>query len=316
MQGFDLVIEQAKETIKEAEVRMARVSRAFTEVDVASGRNLAVEIENATLAGVQADNETMNASLAEIIINLDELTADLSEQFHALREKTGWEAVVGIFSASRAESLRAARIREASIETDLQDLISKSDTIFSILRPQLERLQAQKNQVESALKPTLAEHAQTVADLDGMRGELKALDPKINELENQISVEQDAARQTRLQTQLAELNAQRNALVQMERVKLARSQTLEPYIEKGKTWVENLQHQAGTETVLINKLQTDTKQRVVLYDALTKSLKTAQQQDAAQRINLEEKAKSDERFARHFARLLEQSDNNLYGAQD
>ena len=37
--------------------------------------------------------------------------------------------------------------------------------------------------------------------------------------------------------------------------------------------------------VLINKLQTDAKQRVVLYDALTKSLKTAQQQDVAHRIN-------------------------------
>jgi type II secretory pathway component HofQ len=37
--------------------------------------------------------------------------------------------------------------------------------------------------------------------------------------------------------------------------------------------------------VLINKLQTDTKQRVVLYDALSKSLKTAQQQDVAHRIN-------------------------------
>jgi hypothetical protein len=37
--------------------------------------------------------------------------------------------------------------------------------------------------------------------------------------------------------------------------------------------------------VLINKLMTDTRQRVVLYDALTKSLKTAQQQDVAHRIN-------------------------------
>ena len=37
--------------------------------------------------------------------------------------------------------------------------------------------------------------------------------------------------------------------------------------------------------VLINKLETDTKQRVVLYDALSKSLKTAQQQDVAHQIN-------------------------------
>ena len=46
-----------------------------------------------------------------------------------------------------------------------------------------------------------------------------------------------------------------------------------------------MQNQAATQLVLINKLQTDTKQRVVLYDALTSSLKTAQQQDVAHRIN-------------------------------
>ena len=59
----------------------------------------------------------------------------------------------------------------------------------------------------------------------------------------------------------------------------------ERYIEAGKTWVDSLQNQAATQMVLINKLQTDTRQRVVLYDALTKSLKTAQQQDVAHRIN-------------------------------
>jgi hypothetical protein len=98
-------------------------------------------------------------------------------------------------------------------------------------------------------------------------------------------VEQDAAARTRLETELAALNARYNALVQDEQVQLAKSQTLERYIEKGKTWVDSLQNQAATQMVLINKLQTDTRQRVVLYDALTSSLKTAQQQDVAHRIN-------------------------------
>ena len=119
-----------------------------------------------------------------------------------------------------------------------------------------------------------------------MRAEVAALDPKIIELENKIAVEQDAAARTKLETELANLNAQYNALVQDEQVKLAKSQTLERYIEKGKTWVDSLQNQAATQLVLINKLQTDTKQRVVLYDALTsRRLKTAQQQDVAHRIN-------------------------------
>ena len=111
------------------------------------------------------------------------------------------------------------------------------------------------------------------------------MDPKIIDLENRISVEQDAAARTRLETELAALNTRYNALVQDEQVQLAKSQTLERYIEKGKTWVDSLQNQAATQMVLINKLQTDTKQRVVLYDALTSSLKTAQQQDVAHRIN-------------------------------
>jgi hypothetical protein len=84
---------------------------------------------------------------------------------------------------------------------------------------------------------------------------------------------------------LAGLNTRYNELVQAEQVQLAKSQTLERYIEKGKTWIDSLQNQAATQMVLINKLQTDTKQRIVLYDALSKSLKTAQQQDVAHRIN-------------------------------
>ncbi len=124
-----------------------------------------------------------------------------------------------------------------------------------------------------------------MAELEAVRAEVQALDPKIIELENKIAVEQDAAARTRLETELADLNKRHNALVQDEQVKLAKSQTLERYIEKGKTWVDSLQNQAATQMVLINKLQTDTKQRVVLYDALSKSLKTAQQQDVAHRIN-------------------------------
>ena len=124
-----------------------------------------------------------------------------------------------------------------------------------------------------------------MGQLEAVRTEIGAMDPRIIELENKISVEQDAAARTKLETELAALNMRYNELVQQEQVMLAKSQTLERYIEKGKTWIDSLQNQAATQMVLINKLQTDTKQRVVLYDALSKSLKTAQQQDVAHRIN-------------------------------
>ena len=131
----------------------------------------------------------------------------------------------------------------------------------------------------------MSEREDTVGGLEAVRAEILGMDPKIIELEGKISVEQDAAARTKLESELAGINTRYNALVQDEQVKLAKSQTLERYIEKGKTWMDSLQNQAATQMVLINKLQTDTKQRVVLYDALTSSLKTAQQQDVAHRIN-------------------------------
>ena len=157
--------------------------------------------------------------------------------------------------------------------------------IVALLEGQLASLNDHKDRVETNLKQTLDEREATVGALETLRVDILAMDPKIIDLENRISVQQDAAARTKLETELAELNVKYNAMVQDEQVKLAKSQTLERYIESGKTWMDSLQNQAATQMVLINKLQTDTKQRVVLYDALTKSLKTAQQQDVAHRIN-------------------------------
>lgn len=181
--------------------------------------------------------------------------------------------------------MRQERMRRASIDAKLQDLIGKSDVIVKLLQGQLDLLNGQKAKVETNLGSTLTEREVAVQTLEAVRAEVTALDPKIIELENKISVEMDATARTKLETELAGLNARYNALVQDEQVQLAKSQTLERYIEKGKTWLDSLTNQAATQLVLINKLQTDTKQRVVLYDALTSSLKTAQQQEVAHRIN-------------------------------
>ncbi|MFN3575565.1 MAG: hypothetical protein ACK4TJ_01050, partial [Tabrizicola sp.] len=243
------------------------------------------DVENATLEDVAKHTELMNANIAELIMGLDDVTAGFSKEFSEMRSKTGMETFIGIFSPAKAESMRQERMRAATIDDKLQDLISKSDVIVKLLQGQLDLLNTQKARVEANLASTLTEREETVAALEAVRKEVASLDPKIIELENRISVEQDAAARTKLETELATLNAQYNALVQDEQVKLAKSQTLERYIEKGKTWVDSLQNQAATQLVLINKLQTDTKQRVVLYDALTSSLKTAQQQDVAHRIN-------------------------------
>lgn len=287
MANFETQVRESQAQVAEAQSKIAELTGR---IDVArakmkTGDDVAIDIENATLDDVHAHTDVMNANIAELIMGLDDVTSAFSKDFDQMRDKTGWEAFVGVFSRGKSDSMRAERIKTANIDDKLQDLIAKSDVITKLLEGQLTVLEEQKLKVEQNLTETLDEREFTVGELESLRAEILGMDPKIIEIENKIAVEQDAAARTKLETELADLNKAYNDLVQQEQVKLSKSQTLERYIEKGKTWVDSLQNQAATQMVLINKLQTDTKQRVVLYDALTKSLKTAQQQDIAHRIN-------------------------------
>ena len=287
MADFDAMVRESQEKVEksQAEIRAmtSRIEAARAKIE--AGEEAAIDIENATLDDVHKHTEVMTANIAELIMGLDDVTAGFSKDFDEMRSKTGWESFVGFFSRGKSESMRQERMRTANIDDKLQDLIAKSDVIVRLLQDQLAMLEEQKKTVETNLSSTLDERESVVAELETTRAEILAMDPKIIELENKISVEQDAAARTRLESDLAALNTRYNEMGQQEQEKLAKSQTLERYIEKGKSWVDSLQNQAATQMVLINKLKTDTQQRVVLYDALTKSLKTAQQQDVAHKIN-------------------------------
>ncbi|MBV1895835.1 MAG: hypothetical protein KUG70_05210 [Rhodobacteraceae bacterium] len=287
MADFEALVRESQAQVAKSQSDIeALTSRIETaRAKISAGENADIDIENATLEDVHAHTEVMNANIAELIMGLDDVTSAFSKDFDEMRSKSGWESFVGVFSAAKSDSMRQDRMRTTNIDEKLQDLISKSDVIVKLLDGQLAVLNEQKSKVEVNLVETLDERELTVSELETLRADILALDPDIIALEGKIAVEQDAAVRTKLETELAELNTRYNAMVQDEQVKLAKSQTLERYIEKGKSWVDSLQNQAATQMVLINKLQTDTKQRVVLYDALSKSLKTAQQQDVAHRIN-------------------------------
>jgi len=286
MADFGTRIRESQDEVSKAQAKISevtsRIEAARSKLDAGES---AIDVETATLEDVHKHTDLMNANIAELIMGLDDVTAGFSRDFDEMRNKTGMESFIGIFAGAKAESMRQERIRSASIDDKLQDLIAKSDVIVKLLQGQLDMLNHQKTSVETNLTETLSEREATVSELETLRRDIAGMDPAIITLENKISVEQDAAARTKLESELAALNTRYNALVQDEQVKLAKSQTLERYIEKGKTWMDSLQNQAATQMVLINKLQTDTRQRVVLYDALTASLKTAQQQDVAHRIN-------------------------------
>lgn len=287
MSNFETQIEQSKAQVEEAQTKIAALSKQIEAArqKMSTGTDINIDIENATLDEVHAHTDSMNANIAELILGLDKVTAGFSKDFDAMRNRTGWEKFVGFFSKNRAEAMRQERMRTASVEDQLQDLISKSNVITQMLSGQLDMLNSHKERVQTNLSATLNERVSVVDAMESIKDDLKSLDTQIIAVENKIASETNIQARTILETELAALNQQHNELVQQEQVRLAKSQTLERYIEKGKSWVDSLQNQAATQMVLINKIQTDTKQRVILYDALSSSLKTAQQQDVAHKIN-------------------------------
>ena len=287
MSSFEAQIEKSRKEVAQAQSKIAELSGKIetARTKMAQGTDITLDIESASLEDVHAHSDMMNANIAELILGLDDVTAGFSKDFDSMRSKTGWEKFVGVFSKKRSEMMRQERIRVASIEDELQDLIGKSNTIGAMLQNQLDELGRHKNQVEANLQNTLSERGTTLEELTLIRDELKTLDPEVIALEGKLAAATDANERAKLESELATVNARYNELVQLEQVKLGGSQTLERYVEKGKTWLDSLQNQMATQMVLLNKLQTDTKQRVVLYDALSKSLKTAQQQDVAHQIN-------------------------------
>ena len=152
----------------------------------------------------------MNANIAELIMGLDDTTAGFSKDFDEMRNKSSMEKFVGIFSKGKAESMRQERMRSASIDEKLQDLIAKSDIIVKLLDGQLQELESQQEKVQKNLERLLGDREAAVAELESLRAEIEALDPQLIDLESKISVEQDAAQRTRLETELADTNTRYN----------------------------------------------------------------------------------------------------------
>lgn len=68
--------------------------------------------------------------------------------------------------------MRQERVRTASIESKLQDLIGKSDVITKMLTDQLAELETHKSRVEANLTLTLAERESAVKSLESIKAEL------------------------------------------------------------------------------------------------------------------------------------------------
>ena len=168
MANFETQIQDSQAQVAEAQSKISELTSRIETArqKMAAGTDISVDIENATLDDVHAHTELMNANIAELIMGLDDVTAAFSKDFDEMRSKTTMESIVGWFSGGKSDSMREERMRSASVDDKLQDLISKSDVITKLLQGQLATLNEQKSKVETNLTGTLDEREMTVGELE------------------------------------------------------------------------------------------------------------------------------------------------------
>jgi len=287
LQSAEKLVKQNQEQRAEKQSKMSSLYQTLNDKNfsIEDSDKFSLDFENASLSNVKDAEEALNQNMVRLITSLDSTTSQLGSDFSTMRELTGMEKFVSFFSKSKAAEMRSGRIAQASIEQNLQDLISQSNSITSLLQAQLSDLENEHVIGSKNLNDTLDLRKTATAELASIRESLEGLSPQIEEMMMAKSNEEDATRRTEIELELNTLVQQENALKDSEAVELNKSMTLERYIELNKSNVDSLNNQITSQKVMIQKLKTDTAQREVLYQSLEVSLKTAEQQETAHAIN-------------------------------
>ena len=328
LQNFDQEIAKTKAVVEEVRSKIEQSGQMldkFAESDKKIG-SVDFDIENARIEDVVKQQKIMESNIADLIIGLEDATNVFGAEFESMKSFTGWENLVGIFSQQSKQRMRTERVRNMSLAGNLQELLSKSDTIVGILKAQKQVLEARYKTSEASLSQVIERRKATMANLEAVQKRIEELNPLLLDIENKIAASTNQKERTQLEGDRSKLATEYNEKQAKEQELLAESQTLERYTSMFQTFVDSLNNQIAAQSTLINKLTIDTEQRIVLYKALEDLLKTAAQQDVAHKINTlgsqvdntaeETMAGIGAAAQKHIGDLLEMHEKNMVATAD
>ena len=328
LQNFDAEIAKTRKVVEEMR---SRIEQSGTVLDTLAKADRKIgdanfDIESARIEDVLKQQKTMEANIADLIIGLEDATNVFGAEFESMKNYTGWESFVGIFSKQKQQRMRTDRVRNMSLAGNLQELLSKSDTIVGILKAQKDILDQRYKTSEASLSQVIERRKATIETLTATQKRIEELNPLLLDIENKIAASTSQKERTQLEGERSRLATEYNERQAKEQELLAESQTLERYTSMFQTFVDSLNNQTAAQSTLINKLSIDTEQRIVLYKALEDSLKTAAQQDVAHKINTlgsQVDTTAEETMAgigaasqKHIGDLLELHEKNMVATAD
>lgn len=328
LQNFDTEIARTREVVDDMR---SKIEQSGTVLDKLARTDEKIgqaefDIENARISDVLSQQRVMETNIADLIIGLEDATNVFGSEFESMKSHTAWEKFIGMFSKQRMQRMRTERVRNMSLAGNLQELLSKSDTITGILKDQKQVLEERYQTSETSLAKVIERRKATMETLEATQKRIEELNPMLLDIENRIAASTNQKERAKLEGERSKLATDYNEAQAKEQELLAESQTLERYTSMFQTFVDSLNNQIAAQSTLINKLTIDTEQRIVLYKALEDSLKTAAQQDVAHRINTlgskvdntaeETMAGIGAAAQRHIGDLLELHEKNMVTTAD
>ena len=156
MTKFDREIEKTRSTVEEMREKIAQSGVVLEEMAKAESIGDAdFDIENARIQDVLRQQKVMEGNIADLIIGLEDATNVFGAEFESMKSFTAWESFVGIFSKQRAQRMRTDRVRNMSLAGNLQELLTKSDTITGILQEQEAILEERYETSENSLRSVI-----------------------------------------------------------------------------------------------------------------------------------------------------------------
>ena len=287
LQEFDAEIAKARDSVTEMAKKIDQSGSVLETIAKADKKigSADFDIENARIEDVLRQQKVMEADIADLIIGLEDATNVFGSEFESMKSFTAMESFIGFFSKARAQRMRSDRVRNMSLAGNLQELLSKSNTIVGILKDQKSILESRYATSEESLRKVIERRKDAMSRLEATQKTINDLNPALLDIENKIAASTNQKDRTNLEAERTKMATSYNEAQAQEQVLLAESQTLERYTSMFQTFVDSLNNQLAAQATLINKLSIDTEQRIVLYKALEDSLKTAAQQDVAHKIN-------------------------------
>ena len=123
------IVEDMRSKLEQSGTVLEKFAKAETKLGDAD-----FDIENARIEDVIKQQKVMEANIADLIIGLEDATNVFGAEFESMKNFSGWEKFIGVFSKQRMQRMRTDRVRNMSLAGNLQELLSKSDAIVGILK--------------------------------------------------------------------------------------------------------------------------------------------------------------------------------------